>query len=270
MASNVPKKEKQSKEKINYSKIAKELKGKVSFNVDLRKTDKNPSIEKGNDSFTFGTKMALLKAFREYREFRNATNFIPVQRQAKESKKAYKERLTQTKKEMGQSGSHFKGVWIDTPDFAKVSKKRIKNEKGKWTTEISATTKGRRLQLDVGFGHLTTKEKFISIDPLEFVLNPIEAMKKIKKKYPTADYVMPVHSGHRGTGASLEKMTFDKFTKKLNKWANEYKHDEKKRDHWLTGFLVVYYEVVPERGAYGKPLVFDKMTGKRKEFKKGR
>jgi len=234
MAKTIPKSESKSNTKFDFSRIAKELKGKTSFSIDLRKTDKNPSIPKGGNSFNFGERMSLLKAFREYREFRNSTNFIPITRQSKESKRAYKERLSNTKREMGQSGNHFKGIWIDTPNFAKVSKKRTKNEKGKWTTEITTKIKGAR--------GITVKEKYITIDPLEFAQNPRKALLAVKKKIGKADYIMPIHSGHRGVGSGLDDDSFDKFCLKMIRWSNAYSQDAKKANHWLTGFLAAKYD----------------------------
>jgi len=242
-----------SKRKVNsnFSKIAKELKGKVTFNIDLRKTDSNPSIQSNTDHFNFGERMALLKAWREYRVYKNSTNLIPIQRERKESKTAFKKRLRQTKNEMGQGHTHFNGVWIDTPNFAKVKTKRIKNESGKFTTEIITETIGKRIPLEIGYGSRYTIEKFVPIDPLEFANNPREVMKRIKKQFGKSDYLMPVHSGYRGNGASFDTQSFSKFTNKLIKWSNAYSQTNSAQK-WLTGFIVVNYVIKPEKGAKEK------------------
>jgi len=267
MAKRMPKSK--TKSNINYSKIAKELKGKVSFPVDLRKTDKNPSIKTGETSFNFGERMALLKAFKEYREFKNTTTLIPIRKEKGESKKAYKQRLSETKKEYGQAKTHFPGVWSDTKSFSKTKTKRVQKSNGKWTTEISSITKGRRVELEVGYGQLNIKELFVPVDPLQFAKNPKAFMREMKKKYKNADYIQPVHSGHRTSGAGLDNESFKRFIDKLTKWSNAYSQIDKKQNQWLTGFLIIKYDIKPEKGAFGKPLSKEKGKAK-KANRKGR
>jgi len=257
----------ETKSKINYSKIAVALKGKVSFSIDLRKTDKNPSINKGNDNFNFGQKMALLKASREYRAFKSSTTFIPIRRVKGESKKVYRQRLAETKKEYGQAGSHFSGLWSDTKEFSQTKQTRIKKASGKWTTSISSITKGRMVDLEVGKGQLMIKELFVPVDPLQFAANPREYMEAIKNAYKNADYIQPMHSGYRTSGAGLDDESFAAFTDKLLKWSNAYSTIDK--EQWLTGFLIIKYEIIPNKGAYGAPVNTGRKEPK-KATKKGR
>lgn len=255
MAITVP----QTKRKvnINYSKIARELKDKVSFKIDLRKTDTNKFIGKGKDGFSPSEKRLLTIAARSYKEYKDTANFVPIVRQSKESRKAYKERLSTTRRDMGQQQNHFKGVWIDTPRDLTVTKtKRVKNTKGKWTTQIISDTKGDIIPLAVGKGKRFTRVIFYPVDPIEYAQNPQAIMKEIKEKFPTANYINPVHSGFRGTGAGFDKQSYKKFCGKLSKWNNQYSQatnidgtPSKKRKHWLTGFLINYYIIVPEKGA---------------------
>ena len=263
MANIVP--QRKRKVNINYSRIAKELKGKVSFKIDLRKTDSNTAIKKGKDGFSPSEKRLLTMAARAYKEYKDTANFVPIQRQAKESKTAFRERLSQSRKDMGQKG-FFKGVWIDTPKELTTTKtRRVKNNKGKWTTQITSETKGDRIPLAVGYGKRFTKIIFYPIDPIAYALDPQSIMKEIYAKFPTANYINPVHSGFRGPGSGFDKASYKKFTSKLHKWSNQYSQavnadgsPSKKRQQWLTGFLINYYIIVPEKGASVKKPVWNK------------
>jgi len=234
---------------INYNKIAIELKGKTSFTIDLRKTDKNPSIKKGENTFTPAEKRALTIAAKAYKEYKGEANFIPIRKGKKESKSAFKERLNNTRKGMGQSNSGFAGVWVDTPNFAKVIKRRIKDDKGKWITDIQSKSIGKRIPLAVGFGRESIKEKHVAIDPHLFSVDPRKCLLELKAKFPKADRILPNHSGFRGKGTKLDDASYNRFIYKMINWAYKYNDGTSTADHWLTGFIIVNYAIIPEKGA---------------------
>ncbi|MHB1342564.1 MAG: hypothetical protein ACYCX5_12520 [Coriobacteriia bacterium] len=258
----IPKKGKKGKgfSDTDYGKLAKKLKGIVDFKVDLRKTDANPKIEKGKNTFNFGERMALFKAARALKEFGSSATFVPLPKKAKESKKAYKQRISNTRKDTGQRGTMFKGVFIDSPNFAKVNTKRIKTDKG-WTTEIQTETIGKKVPLTVGYGREFTREKIIGIDRAEFTKNPKKYMQKLQRTYGKDwDYIMPLHSAWRGEGAQFNDKFFKKLANKINRWSYKYnnltgidkddlKAAKSKQEHWLTGFVLVKYIVKPNKGA---------------------
>jgi hypothetical protein len=261
MAKTIPKKTKNGKKKIDFSKLAIELKELVSFNVDLRKTDRNPSIAKGNDSLSFGIRMALLKAAREIRELGVSSQFIPIKRERGESKSAHRKRVSNTKSDMGQTGTHFPGVFLNTPDFVKPTVKRIRDDRGRFTSQIETTVKGPDVKLEVGSATTTTRELYVPVNPREFSKDPITALNTIRNKYKDADRIVPVHSGFRGTGSRVkDKTDYRRFRSKLLGWAYKYdgatnndgSPDTKKQKHWLSGFLIVWYDITPKKGSRGK------------------
>ena len=243
MAKAIPKIKKQRKEKINYSELAKQLKGFVTFNVDLRKSDKTPAIKKGHDAYNFGERMALLKAARELRELTVSTTFVPIKRRSGESKSNYKKRLSNTRRDIGQQKTHFGGVFVNAPNYAKITAKRKGNR-----TSLEIDTIGETVKLDVGYGREKTREIYIPVNPHDFVKDPTTVLNTIRNQYKDADRIIPIHSGFRGVGARItDKVDFRRFSGKLRKWSNDYGNHEnqKKRDHWLSGFLVVYYSIEP-------------------------
>ena len=225
MPHNMPSKHKK-KVKKNYEKMARFLKDLVSFDIDLRQN---------NNSMGRGKKAALTRAMKEHRAYQSQT-FVLIKRTSKETKKAYNERLIQTKKDLGQPGSFFPGVYIDTPNFINITKKKTKNKTGKWTTQIEFTAKTKDKNKD-------WKELYIPVgNGLDFAQDPNGILDGIREKYGK-EYknINPNHSGFRGFGGGMEDdEDWDRFKTRLRKWAYKYAPitENNKNELWLSGFYV--------------------------------
>ena len=85
-----------------------QLRGKVTFNYDLRKS-LNP-----------GQKANIRKAFNKAKEYgitktTSKAHFIKIPRKPKESNTKYKQRVKKIKQNIGQGDSQFLGVYVDAP-----------------------------------------------------------------------------------------------------------------------------------------------------------
>lgn len=212
----------------HYSKLARFLKDKVDFNIDLRKTE---------NSMSPAMKGTLTKAYNELQAYQNL-NLVPLNRERGESKKAFKARKAQTKKDLGQRGSFFAGVFIDTPNYTQVKTKRVKTDNGRWSTQIISEAINKdgepwqEIYIPVGNG-------------LEFAKNPNKILDDLRAQYKDEfDCINPNHSGFRGMGGDLKDDTlYNHFKTQLRKWANEYAPvvEHRKNERWLSGFYVSSY-----------------------------
>ncbi len=210
---------------INYNKIAKTLKGKVNYKIDLRKTDTNSKIKRGNNAFNFGERMALLKSAKAYRNFATTGVFHPVNRSRGESKTAFKKRLRNTLEDYGQEKSGFKGVWNDVPKDAKTKFTRYKDEYGRITTKMKFRS--------VNTAGTIVNELYIPIELYTFNEDPARYIEDIFNSYEF-DVIYPVHGGFRGNGVGHTKHDMWRLINRLIRWANKYKLDSE----YLTGFLL--------------------------------
>ncbi len=210
---------------IDYSKIAKTLKGKTNYKIDLRKTDLNSKIKRGNNAFNFGERMALLKSAKAYRQFVNTGVFHPINRAKNESKTAFKRRLKNTLEDYGQEKSGFKGIWNDVPNYAKTKFTRYKDEYGRITTKMKFVS--------INKDGTIVNELYIPIELYEFTEYPERYIENIYAAHKF-DVIYPVHGGFRGNGLGNTKRDMARLINRLIRWSNKYKLDT----DYLTGFLL--------------------------------
>ncbi len=209
---------------IDYNKIAKELKGKTTFKVDLRKVN----TKKKTNTFNFGERMNLLKAARNYSRYKEKGRLITIPRLKKESKTAYKKRLRNTKNDYGQESNLIKGVFIDAPVTDKVKLNRFTDENGITSTEIKTSGMTHK-------GNLYS-EIIIPIDVFDIFDNTENTIKNIYENNKF-DEIYPDHRGFRSNGFGSSDSDMWALIAHINDWMNKYKAD----NNWLTGFILRTY-----------------------------
>ena len=200
------------KKVFDYKTAMKRLRGKVTFNYDLRQKlspYKKRRIKKAFESaIEFGIKRDSSKA-----------SFVHIKRKRGESKKNYSIRLEEIKRNMGQGGTTFKGVFTDAPVHLK---------------DVHYSFKGNKLTITrPKFGYV---EKWEDIDPLEVAKLGYAAIAGIILEYKDLGFtrVQMVSNGAYRSGESIalwrsEDFIAGIFEARLNQYSDF--------ESWLTGLI---------------------------------
>lgn len=150
-----------AKRKFPYKNAMKALRGKVSFNYDLRKP------------LNRGQKANIRKAWKQLQQYKSA----------KLVKIKGKNKRRRAKQKLGQKGSMLTGIMIDAPSDAKIR-----------------VMKDGSLRISTKRGDQTTTEKWVGL-PTDWVLSDREQKEDwIRRQMRGYDVVWPVHHGFRSRG----------------------------------------------------------------------
>lgn len=160
--------------------------------------------------------------------------FKTIRKNPKETQKAYLKRLNKIKSALGQEDTPFKGVFMKTPDFAKV---RFIYNKSEDTYHIISTVLGK--------GE-TLKEEYIPFDKYELLEEPHDYIHSLldRKKF---DWICPMHSAWRGKALKTGKEdcfeTIDDFIERIEEWQQNGLPggSDINNTHVLTGCLLVTF-----------------------------
>ena len=190
------------------------LRGKVTFNYDLRKR------------LSPGQKANIRKAFNKAKEYgitktTAKAHFIKIPRKPKESYTKYKRRVKEIKENIGQSGSQFLGVYVDSPVNLKDVHYSFKDNK-------LAITRSK-------FGY---SEAWESIDTEKFVTQGWTSIKQMVDYYTGLGYsrMSFVSNGAYRYSESIKLPVSDEFMiSKINFMLSEY--GDPTDTQYLTGIL---------------------------------
>jgi len=197
---------------FNYKVAMKRLRGKVSFNYDLRK------------SLSAGQKSAIKKAHNLATEYGIAkttskATFLKIPRKRGETKKKYSKRVKTIKKNMGQSDTQFTGVFTDSPVHLK---------------DVHFSFKGNKLTITrPKFGYV---EAWEDIDTDELAMKGYWAIRGIVEEYRELGFqrFQFVSNGAYRSGESILLSASDDFISRIvEARLNAYSDFES----WLTGMI---------------------------------
>ena len=177
------------------------LRGKVTFNYDLRKR------------LSPGQKANIRKAFDKAKTYgitktKSKAHFIKITRKPKESKTKYKQRVKKIKQNIGQGGSQFLGVYVDAPVNLKDVHYSFKGDK------LTITRKK--------FGYTEVWE---DIDPEDLVKRGWHSIKDLVNEYKDQGFqrMTFVSNGAYRHGESLKLSDSEDFiANKVDGMMNQY------------------------------------------------
>lgn len=189
------------KKPFNYKSALKSLRGKVTFDYDLRHT------------LTSGKKSAIRKAHNEFSRMKSARLIKPPKHRF-ESDKHFEKRLKQLKKGYAQSSSLAKGIFIQVPVGAKF---RIKDN-----------------QIKIGVPEKRYTETYVPLNLARFLADPTAYIKQIiRGRYVRVIY--PMHTAYRSMGYAVDML--EEFIDYIYDLLERYKYNP----NVLTGFILGTY-----------------------------
>jgi len=189
------------KKPFNYKSALKSLRGKITFDYDLR------------HKLSSGQKSAIRKASKEFSRMQSA-RLIKPPKHPLESNKHYSKRISELKKNYAQPGSLAKGVFIQVPKEARF---RVKD------SLIKIQVPEKRY-----------KEIFVPLDIVKFMADMEMYIRKIIKGR-NVRVIYPLHTAYRSMGYAVDMI--GEFIDAMYNLLERYKYDP----NVLTGFILGVY-----------------------------
>lgn len=189
------------KKPFNYKSALKSLRGKITFDYDLRR------------KLSSGKKSAIRKAAKEFSRMQSA-RLIKPPKHPLESNKHYNQRISDLKKNYAQPGSLAKGVFIQVPKEARF---RVKDS-----------------QIKIQVPEKRYKEIFVPLDIAKFMADAEAFIMRIIKGR-NVRVIYPLHTAYRSMGFGIDMIS--EFIDYLHNLLEKYKYDP----NVLTGFILGVY-----------------------------